>query len=71
MTKVLESASSWELTFSVSPIHHESSLHTLRNAHFRREEVLHDEGQLAAIISQEVFSGFPDRSCAAAPLFHS
>ena len=32
----------------VSPIHHESSLRTLRNAHFRREEVLHDEGQLVA-----------------------
>ena len=26
-----------------------SSLRTLRNAHFRREEVLHDEGQLFAI----------------------
>ena len=41
----------------VSPIHHESSLRTSRNAHFRREEVLHDEGQLCCIISQEVFSG--------------
>ena len=30
----------------VSPIHRESSLRTLRNAHFRREEVLHYEGQL-------------------------
>ena len=30
------------------PIHSESSLRTLRNAHFRREEVLHDEGQLFA-----------------------
>ena len=33
----------------VSPIHRESSLRTLRNAHFRREEVLHDEGQLFAM----------------------
>ena len=32
----------------VSPIHRESSLRTLRNAHFRGEEVLHDEGQLVA-----------------------
>ena len=32
----------------VSPIHRESSLRTLRNAHFRREEVPHDEGQLVA-----------------------
>ena len=32
----------------VSPVHHESSLRTLRTAHFRREEVLHDEGQLVA-----------------------
>ena len=36
----------------VSPIHHESSLRILRNAHFRREEVLHDEGQLVANFSQ-------------------
>ena len=33
----------------VSRIHRESSLRTLRNAHFRREEVLHDEGQVFAI----------------------
>ena len=32
----------------VSQIHRESSLRTLRNAHFRREEVLLDEGQLFA-----------------------
>ena len=35
--------------FQVSPIHHESSLRTLRNAHCRREEVLHNEEQLFAI----------------------
>ena len=33
----------------VSPIHRESSLRTLRNAHFRREEVPHDEGELFAM----------------------
>ena len=32
----------------VFPIHHESSLRTLRNGLFRREEVVHDEGQLVA-----------------------
>ena len=48
MTKVSESTPSWELTLSGFPIHHESSLRTLRNAHFRGEEVLHDEGQLVA-----------------------
>ena len=31
-----------------SPIHRESSLRTIRTVHFRREEVLHDEGQLVA-----------------------
>ena len=43
MTKVSEFASS-----QVSPIHHELSLRTLRIAHFRREEVLHYEGELIA-----------------------
>ena len=37
----------------VSLIHRESSLRTLRNAHFRREEVLHDEGQLFAIFPKK------------------
>ena len=46
MTKVSEFAS-YSIS-QVSPIHHESSLRTLRNVHFRREEVLHDEGQLVA-----------------------
>ena len=45
MTKVSESALSWELTLS---FYRESALRTLQNAHFRREEVLHDEGQLVA-----------------------
>ena len=48
MTKVSESASLGNSISQVSPIHHESSLRTLRNAHFRREEVLHDGGQLVA-----------------------
>ena len=52
MMKVSESAPSWELLAQVSPIHHESSLLTLRNAHFRRE-VLHDEGQLVASYSKK------------------
>ena len=38
----------------VSPIHRESSLRTLRNAHFRREEVPHDEGQLFAMYSKKL-----------------
>ena len=42
MTKFSDSAS------QVSPIHRESSLRTLRNAHFRREEVFHYEGHLVA-----------------------
>ena len=37
----------------VSPIHRESSLRTMRNAHFRPEEVLHDERQLVASHSKK------------------
>ena len=33
----------------VSPFYRESALRTLQNAHFRREEVPHDEGQLFAM----------------------
>ena len=54
MTKISESASSWCSVSQVSPIHRESSLRTLRNAHFRREEVPHDEGQLFAIFPKKL-----------------
>ena len=35
--------------YQVALIHHESSLRTLRIPHFRREEHLHDEGELVAL----------------------
>ena len=44
--------------YQVSPIHHETSLRTLRNAHFRREERLNDEAKFVALHSKR-FIGFP------------
>ena len=46
------------INFLKSPNHHESSLRTLRYAHFRREEVLHDDGQLVASYPRS-FRRFP------------
>ena len=48
MTKVSEFATCWELALSGCLIDHEASLRTLRIAHFRREECLHDEDELVA-----------------------
>ena len=58
MTKFSEFASLDDSESQVSPIHRESSLRTLRNAHFRREEVLHDEGNLLQHIPRS-FLKFP------------
>ena len=71
MTKFSESAPSWELTFSgftdpswiVSPYLTECAFPSRRGSP--------RWGATCCFISQEVVSGFPDRSCAAAPLFHS
>ena len=64
MTGVSECAPSLELIFSSFPIHHESSLRTLHIAHFRREEVLHDEGQLVASHPKKFSKVSPiDRTC--------
>ena len=59
MTKVSESASSWLLTLSVAPIHHELYLRTLRNAHFRRGEHLHDEDKFVAPHSKKFYQVSP------------
>ena len=37
----------------VSPFYRESALRTLQNAHFCREEVLHDEGQFFAMCTKK------------------
>ena len=43
------------LHYQVAPIHHELSLRTLRFVHFRREEVLHDEGEFVAPHSKKFY----------------
>ena len=71
MTKVLESAPSWELTLSGFPDPSWIISPYLTECAFPSRRGSSRWGSTCCIISQEIFSGFPDRSCAAAPLFHS
>ena len=72
MTKVSESAPSWELTLSGFPrsiTNHLSVPYGMRI--FRREEVPHDEGQLVALYPKKFSQvSLIDRALPA-PLFHS
>ena len=71
MTKVSESASSWELALSVCPDPSWIVSPYLTECAFPSRRSSSWWGRTCCIISQEVFSDFPDRSCAVTSLFHS
>ena len=71
MTKVSESAPSWELTFSGFPDPTWISSPYLAERAFLLRRFFTMKGNFFCIISQEVFSGFPDRLCSAVSLFQS
>ena len=71
MTKVSESAHSWEWSLSGFPDPSWIISPYLTECAFPSRRGSSRWGTTCCIISQEVFSGFSDRSCAAAPLFHS